>query len=153
MKAGHVTPRSGAGRIRLVAGDERYGVVVSAGNLRPDAHDGVSMPHRWTPEGVVIEAEFTGGHLYHLAVAGCLVNDLYREAHHLGIAVDGVRIRAFGGFDPGAWSSTGVSYEIDVASEATSDEIERLVSVVDDVAEIPKALRAGATVSRTGPEH
>jgi hypothetical protein len=28
--------------------------------------------HRWTPGGVTVEAGFTGGHLLHLAVAGCV---------------------------------------------------------------------------------
>jgi uncharacterized OsmC-like protein len=106
------------------------------------------MPHRWTTEGVVVEADFTGAHLYHLAAAGCVLNDLYREAERLGIKIDGARVRAAGGFDPTTWSSSGVAYEVDVASEADDKAIERLVLVVDDVAEIPKALRSGTTVVR-----
>ena len=131
-----------------VAGDDGFEVVVSAGSLRPAVHNGNVMPHGWTTEGVVIETQFTGGHLYHLAVAGCLLNDAYREAQQLGVQIDGVRVRARGGFDPSSWSSTGIVYEIDVASEAGRDEIERLLLVVDDVAEIPKALRSGTTVTR-----
>jgi uncharacterized OsmC-like protein len=127
-------------------------VVVSAGSLRPRTHNGVVMPHRWTPEGVVIEAEFTGGHLYHLAAAGCLVNDVYREAERRGITLEGARVRARGGFDSDTWTSTGILYEIDIASEATSDEIDRLLRVVDDVAEIPKVLRTGTTITRI-PAH
>jgi uncharacterized OsmC-like protein len=125
-----------------------YEVVVSAGSLRPAMTNGVVMPHRWTTEGVVVEADFTGAHLYHLAAAGCVLNDLYREAQRLGIKIDGARVRAAGGFDPTTWSSSGVAYEVDVASEADDKAIERLVLVVDDVAEIPKALRSGTTVFR-----
>jgi hypothetical protein len=44
------------------------------------------MPHRWTADGVLVETEFTGAHLYHLAAAGCVLNDLFREAAGLGIA-------------------------------------------------------------------
>ena len=106
------------------------------------------MPHRWTAEGVVVQADFTGAHLYHLAAAGCVLNDLYREAMRLGINVDGVRVRARGGFDPLTWTSTGVEYDVAIAAEAAADEVERLLSVVDDVAEIPKALRSGTTVVR-----
>ena len=127
--------------------DGSYEVVVSAGALRPARAD-VVMPHRWTTEGVAVEADFTGAHLYHLAAAGCVLNDLYREADRLGIRIDGARVRAAGGFDPATWSSTGVEYDVEVASEAADDVIERLVRVVDDVAEIPKALRSGTTVVR-----
>jgi uncharacterized OsmC-like protein len=128
--------------------DASYEVVVSAGSLRPPTGDGVVMPHRWTIDGVVVEADFTGAHLYLLAAAGCVLNDVFREAEGLGIRIDGARVRARGGFDPATWSSTGVDYEVDVQSEASDDEIERLLHVVDDVAEIPKALRAGTTVAR-----
>ncbi len=128
--------------------DAAYAVTVSAGDLRPPLGEGVAMPHRWTPEGVVVEADFTGAHLYLLAAAGCVLNDVYREAERLGIPVTGVRVRATGGFDADTWSSTGVEYEVDVTSQADDDQVERLMQTVDDVAEIPKALRAGTTVAR-----
>jgi uncharacterized OsmC-like protein len=130
--------------------DASYAVVVSAGALRPAGGNGVVMPHRWTTEGVVVEADFTGAHLYHLAAAGCVLNDLYREAERLGVRIDGARVRATGGFDPTTWSSTGIEYEVDVVAEASDEVIERLVHAVDDVAEIPKALRSGTTVARVG---
>ncbi len=120
---------------------------MSAGSLRPAA-GGVVMPHRWSSEGVVVEADFTGAHLYLLAAAGCVLNDVYREADRLELTIDGARVRAAGGFDPDTWTSTGIDYVVDVASDSSDEEIERLVSVVDDVAEIPKALRSGTTVAR-----
>lgn len=128
--------------------EDRYEVVVSAGTRRPVPGVGVVMPHRWTDKGVVVEAAFTGAHLFHLAAAGCVLNDIYREAERAGIAVEGVRVRADGGFDPETWSSTGVVYEVDVVSLASETEIEALMRAVDDVAEIPKALRSGTSVRR-----
>lgn len=80
--------------------------------------------------------------------AGCVLNDLYREAERLELGIDGARVRATGGFDPATWASTGIDYEVDVAADTSDEEIERLVSVVDGVAEIPKALRCGTTVTR-----
>jgi hypothetical protein len=59
---------------------------------------------------VTVEGEFTGGHLLHLAAAGCVLNDLYREAATLGIALAGARVTAAGGFDTSNWQSTGISY-------------------------------------------
>lgn len=46
------------------------------------------FPHRWTLGGVTVEADFTGGHLFHLAAVGCVLNDLYREAAALGNRID-----------------------------------------------------------------
>ena len=120
---------------------------MSSGDLRSATGVGVVMPHEWTDEGVTVESEFTGGHLYHLSAAGCILNDVYREAARLGITVRGVRVRASGGFDR-EWSSTGIGYEVDVSSPATPAELDQLLAVVDGVAEIPKALRSGTTVAR-----
>ena len=60
-------------------------------------------------EGVTVEADFTGGHLLDLAAAGCVLNDVYREAAELGIEVKGVRVCAAGGSDADTWTSTGIS--------------------------------------------
>ena len=65
----------------------RFEVAVAAGAMRSDASSAVDFPHRWTPGGVTVEADFTGGHLLHLAAAGCVLNDIYREAAALGIEV------------------------------------------------------------------
>ena len=111
----------------------RFEVAVAAGTMRSASSRAVSFPHRWTPEGVTVESDFTGGHLLHLAAAGC---------------VKGVRVCAVGGFDTGTWKSMGISYSVDVSSDAPADEVAHLLEVVDEVAEIPRALRAGAPVRR-----
>src|SRR5512142_2109211 len=61
--------------------DNRFEIAVAAGTMRSDSDRAVRFPHRWTPEGVTVEADFTGGHLLHLAVAGCVLNDVYREGY------------------------------------------------------------------------
>ena len=127
---------------------DRFEVVVGAGTMRSVSSSAVGFPHLWTPEGVTVEADFTGGHLLHLAAAGCVLNDIYREAAALGIELEGVRVSAAGGFDAGTWKSTGISYSADVSSVASPGELARLLEVVDEVAEIPRALRAGAPVGR-----
>jgi len=109
------------------------------------------FPHRWTPAGVTVEADFTGAHLLHLATAGCVLNDLYREAAERGIRLDGVRVTASGGFDPDTWASTGITYGIELDSTASPEDLARLVVFVDQVAEIPRAIRAGAAVKRGNP--
>lgn len=126
----------------------RFEVAVAAGTLASGSDDAVRFPHRWTPGGVTVEADFTGGHLLHLAAAGCVLNDLYREAQALDIELNGVRVTAAGGFDTATWQSTGIDYSVEVSSDAPADRLAHLLAVVDQVAEIPQAIRAGTTVRR-----
>ncbi|MBB4697607.1 OsmC family protein [Paractinoplanes abujensis] len=123
-----------------------FAVVVGAGSFRVEG--GVRFPHRWTEAGVSVGAEFTGAHLLHLAAAGCVLNDLYREAADLGIRLDGVRVTASGGFDTQSWASTGITYGVELDSAASAEEQAALIERVDRVAEIPRAIRAGAPVQR-----
>ena len=125
-----------------------FDVVVGAGTLRSAAADAVRFPHRWTAEGVTVDAAFTGAHLLHLAVAGCVLNDVYREAAALGIELTGVRVIAAGGFDTTTWQSTGIDYSVEVSSDAPAGQLDHLLRVVDQVAEIPRAIRAGAAIRR-----
>ena len=128
--------------------DDRFEVAVGAGTLMSASGAAIRFPHRWTPDGVTVEGDFTGGHLLHLAAAGCVLNDVYREAAARGVELKGVRVTAAGGFDTTTWQSTGIGYSVEVSSEAPATELAFLLEVVDDVAEIPRAIRAGTTVRR-----
>jgi uncharacterized OsmC-like protein len=128
--------------------NNRFEVAAGAGTLMSASGAAVRFPHRWTQDGVTVEGDFTGGHLLHLAAAGCVLNDVYREAAALGVELKGVRVTAAGGFDTATWQSTGIDYSVEVSSDAPADELARLLEAVDDVAEIPRAIRAGAIVRR-----
>ena len=128
---------------------DQFAVAVGAGTHRSVRTDVIRFSHPWTAEGVTVETDFTGAHLLHLAAAGCVLNDIYREARELGIRVDGVRVTASGGFDTSTWASTGIIYRVDLHSPASAEEVARLLVRVDEVAEIPRAIRAGATVRRS----
>jgi len=97
---------------------------------------------------VTAEAAFTGAHLLHLAAAGCILNDVYREAERLQMRIDGVRVTASGSFDSETWQSTGIAYAVDIASPEPAEQVDALLAAVDSVAEIPRTIRAGATVDR-----
>ncbi|GAA1829366.1 hypothetical protein GCM10009682_55370 [Luedemannella flava] len=125
-----------------------FAVIVGAGSLRSTGSGAVAFPHRWTPGGVTVEADFTGAHLLHLSAAGCVLNDVYREAGALGIEIEGVRVTAAGGFDTDTWTSTGITYQVELRSPASAEDLDRLLDRVDEVAEIPRAIRAGASVQR-----
>jgi uncharacterized OsmC-like protein len=122
-----------------------FGVRATAGTLR--APEGVVLGHSWTDEGVVAGPTTNGAQLLHLSVALCILNDTYREAARLGIEIDGVAVEADGGFDA-QWRSTGIDYSITLDTRASTQELERLLDVVDEVAEVPRAIRAGASVTR-----
>ena len=66
----------------------------------------------------------------------------------LGVELNGVRVTASGGFDTATWQSTGIGYDVQVRSDAPAGQVAHLMEVVDEVAEIPRAIRAGATVRR-----
>ena len=126
---------------------ETYDVVVAAGSYRSTEPAATPMPHRWTEEGVTVEAVFTGAHMLHVAVAGCVLNDLYREAQGLGLALDGVRVTASGEYGED-WATRGISYRVEVDSAASPEEVTRLLARVDEVAEVPRVVRRGGPVER-----
>jgi hypothetical protein len=126
-----------------------FPVVLSAGSLRGDGPGGWVVPHVWTESGVSVQAAPNGAGVLHVAVALCVLNDLFREGDALGLPVRGVRVAARGEFDTESWVSTGVTYAVEVDSTASDDEVATLVAKVDEVAEIPRVLRAGMTVERT----
>lgn len=129
-----------------------FEAVVSAGpGLEPDEvaprSITVTMPNpRCGPTEVT--SAMTGGHLLHLAIAACVLNDIYREAQKLGIAIDRVEVSADGGFAGEPVISTGIEYSVEIDSPASPDDIDRLLALVDEIAEIPSTLRAGAEVTR-----
>jgi hypothetical protein len=109
---------------------------------------GDAFSHRWTEVGVDIAASFTGAHVLHLTVAACVLNELHREAQSRGVPIDGVLIEAHGGFVED-WRSSGITYRVEVDSPADPAGIEELIMLVNQLAEIPRAIRSGAPVTRT----
>jgi hypothetical protein len=105
------------------------------------------LHHAWTREGVVAAPASNGAQVLHLSVALCVLNDTYREADRLGVRVDGVAVEVDGAFDE-QWRSTGIFYAVTLDSPASAELLARLDAAVDEVAEIPRAIRAGAVVSR-----
>jgi uncharacterized OsmC-like protein len=94
-----------------------------------------------------IRAEaLSGGHLLHLAVAGCLFNDILREARAREIPVTDLRVSADGDFGGDPMTSTGITYEVEIDGEAPEADLRRLVGDCEAGAAIPETLRAGAKV-------
>ena len=125
---------------------EHYTVSVGAGSLVID--DGHAMDHPWTGAGVTFDAVFTGAHLLHLAVAGCVLNSVYREAEVRGEVLRGVRVTARGTFDSETWFSPGIEYDVAVDSGLKDDDVESLIARAGELAEIPRTLANATPVSR-----
>jgi putative redox protein len=90
-----------------------------------------------------------GGELLYLAVAGCVSNDLFREAQAAGIALRRVRVHARGDFTGDPAVSTEITYEVDVEGDAPAERLRALVEDVDRIAAIPNSLRGGTRVRLT----
>ena len=93
--------------------------------------------------------EFTGGHLLHLAVAGCVHNDLFREAVARGISLSHVKVTADGGFDGDPCVSTGIGYSVHLEGSASAEQLNALLAHVERIAEVPSAIRLGGEVRLT----
>jgi len=89
---------------------------------------------------------FNGGELLYLAVAGCVSNDLFREARAEGIALRTVRVRVRGDFVGEPAVSEPIEYEVELEGDAPQAELEALAARVDEIAEIPNSLRRGTEV-------
>lgn len=89
---------------------------------------------------------FNGGQLLYLAIAGCVSNDLFREARAAGIVLDRVRVRVSGDFAGDPMVSDDVEYHVELAGDASADRLRELIEHVDAIAEIPNSLRRGTAV-------
>ena len=90
---------------------------------------------------------FNGGQLFYLSIAACLSNDLYREAGAMGIELDGVEVTVDGDFPARGSGSTPIEVAVVVRSAAPAARVRELIKVVEDVAEIPRAIRESPTIA------
>jgi putative redox protein len=93
---------------------------------------------------------FNGGQLLYLAVAGCISNDLFRDARAAGIELSSVGVKVLGDFAGEPAVSDEILYEVEVAGDAPEDQLQALVERVDEIAEIPNSLRQGTRVRLVG---
>lgn len=89
-----------------------------------------------------------GGELLMAALATCYCNDLYREAERLGIEIAGCEVIATAHFDGIGLAAGALTYAAKVESQASAEQLERLLSETDRLAEVHNTLRAGCPVQR-----
>jgi organic hydroperoxide reductase OsmC/OhrA len=125
-----VVTRAAGGKVTAIGSAGPFTVVID----RPAEHGGGGLG-------------FNGGQLLHLAVAGCVSNDLFREADARGIRLESVEVRADGDFAGTPGVSTGITYDVSVSGSGTEQELRDLVEIVDQIAEIPNSLRGTTSVT------
>ena len=125
-----------------------FDVAISLADQDGDAisPDGLVVEHHLTDRARIDAAALSGGHLLHLAVAGCFFNDILRAAAAKGIQITDLRVEATGGFEGEPLLSTGMTYSIEIAGDAGEAELRELVRDVEAAAAIPLTLRDGVSV-------
>jgi uncharacterized OsmC-like protein len=126
-----------------------FGIQIRKAEPSPHAVDpgNVIFKHHRAGHAQVKIETLTGGHLLHLAVAGCLFNDILRVAAERGITVSELEVTADGDFDGEPAVSTGISYSVRVTGDAPEDELRRLIRDCEQEASI------GNTLQRSTPVH
>lgn len=108
-----------------------------------DASQTLPVPARRNGQGSAVN----GGEFLMLALATCYCNDLYREAARLGLRLSAVEVRASAEFNGRGLAAEHIRYAARVESDATDDEIRRLIAETDAVAEVHNTIRSGVPVS------
>ena len=119
------------------------------GDGEPVKPDGLVVEHHLTDRARIDAAALSGGHLLHLAVAGCFFNDILRAAAARDIGITDLRVEATGDFEGDPLLSTGITYSIEIEGEASDAELGELVRDVEAAAAIPLTLRDGVSVEAT----
>ena len=89
---------------------------------------------------------FNGGQLLNLAVAGCISNDLFREASEAGVTLHRVQVTVSSDYVGDPAVSTPIEYEVQLEGDMPEDVLRKLVEHVDEIAEIPNSIRRGTDV-------
>jgi len=87
---------------------------------------------------------FNGGQLLYLAIAGCISNDLFREAPRFDVELDSVHVTVDGDFSGPPAVSDAITYDVELSGRG---DLEALVREVDRIAEIPNTLRQRVPVA------
>jgi uncharacterized OsmC-like protein len=128
-----------------------YGIQIRKAEASPravDPSDVIFKHHRAGQAQVKIET-LTGGHLLHLAVAGCLFNDILRVAAERGITVNEIEVSADGDFDGEPAVSTGISCSVRITGDAPEDDLRRLIRDCEQDASIGNTLQRSTPVRAT----
>lgn len=92
-------------------------------------------------------SSINGAELLLLSLATCYCNDIYREAVKMNIVVTEVEIHFSGEFGAEGEPGRNFQYKPIIKSDATPEQLEKLINFTDEVAEIHKTLRQGINIT------
>ena len=118
---------------------EKNTVIVSTNDIKKQ----ISIPPK--PGG---GSSVNGGELLFLALATCFCNDIYREAGKRKMSIQAVDVFVTGQFGKEGEAGSNISYQVKIeAPDHTDQQIQELISYVDEIAEIHNTLRQGVSVT------
>ena len=100
--------------------------------------------HRAGTAEIKVE-QLTGGRLLHLAVAGCIFNNVLRLARDRAIEVHDASVRVSGDFNSDG-DSTGIECNVDLVGDAAPAALTALAQAAFDDSTVVSVLRRGAEV-------
>lgn len=103
----------------------------------------IAIPSKRDGQG----SSVNGGELLFLSLATCVCNDIYREAARRDIKIKSIEVNVSGDFGKEGEPASNISYHVSIESDTPKNEIIKLISDVDTVAEIHNTLRKGVNVS------
>jgi len=103
--------------------------------------------HRAGTAEIKVE-QLTGGRLLHLAVAGCIFNNVLRLARDRAIEVHDASVRVSGDFTSDG-DSTGIECSVDLVGDAAPAALTALAQAAFDDSTVVTVLRRGAEVRLT----
>ena len=105
----------------------------------------IVVNHHRVPR-VELRAEMlTGGHLYHLSLAGCVFNNIFRLAAERQIDISRATVAADGEFDDEG--SLGVTCEIELVGNVSDEELRKVAQDAAADSTIGAAIGKGAPVT------
>lgn len=103
----------------------------------------VSIPPKASGYG----SSVNGAELLLLSLATCYCNDIYREASKRNIEVTEVEVQVFGEFGAEGEPGKNFKYKPNIKSNASPQQLEELINVTDEMAEIHNTLRRGLNIT------
>jgi uncharacterized OsmC-like protein len=115
------------------------------GGRTPTEPTSIVVRHHRTDQAELKMDSLSGGHLLHVALAGCVFNNVLRMAAERGIEVSDVSVTVDGDFTD-AGDSTGITCKVDIAADAPQEVIDALAKGAFDDSTVASVLRRGAQV-------
>lgn len=103
----------------------------------------IAIPAKMDGKG----SSVNGAELLFLALSTCFCNDIYREATKRKMAIISVEVTTSGEFGKEGEAGFNISYEVNVQSPSSQNEIDDLIRYVDSIAEIHKTVRQGTGIT------